>query len=69
MTKANTFETNLNALIGLQRDAYWRDGFPSVEVRLDRLRRASALLAGNRDRIAKALSDDFAHRSHDDTRI
>ncbi|MET0676438.1 MAG: hypothetical protein ABW175_11620, partial [Bradyrhizobium sp.] len=69
MTNANIFETNLDALISLQRDAFWRDGFPTAEVRLDRLRRASALLAGNRDRIAKALSDDFGHRSHDDTRI
>jgi coniferyl-aldehyde dehydrogenase len=69
MTTADAFEANLDTLITLQRSAYWRDGFPTSDVRLDRLRRAAALLAGNGDRIAKALSDDFGHRSHDDTRI
>jgi coniferyl-aldehyde dehydrogenase len=69
MTDTSAFEANLNALIKLQRSAYLREGFPTLETRLGRLQRTAALLAGNRDRIAKTLSEDFGHRSHDDTRM
>jgi coniferyl-aldehyde dehydrogenase len=69
MTDTSGFEANLNALVGLQRSAYLREGFPTLEMRLGRLQRTAALLAGNRDRIAEALSEDYGHRSHDDTRM
>ena len=69
MTNPSAFEAKLNALIKLQRDAYFRDGFPSKDIRLGRLQRTAALLVQNKERIAKAVSDDYGHRSHDETRI
>ncbi|WP_027582384.1 coniferyl aldehyde dehydrogenase [Bradyrhizobium sp. Ai1a-2] len=69
MTDISAFAANLDALIKLQRSAYLRDGFPTAEIRLGRLQRTAALLAENKDRIADALSRDFGHRSHDETRI
>jgi coniferyl-aldehyde dehydrogenase len=69
MIDTSVFEANLNALIRLQRDAYFRGGFPSKETRLGRLQRAATLLVQNKDRLAEVVSDDYGHRSHDETRI
>jgi coniferyl-aldehyde dehydrogenase len=69
MTVTSAFQANLNALITLQRSAYLREGLPTLETRLGRLQRTAALLAGNKDRIAETLSEDFGHRSHDETRM
>jgi hypothetical protein len=69
MNDANVFEDNLNALIRLQRTAYLRDGFPTPQTRVERLERMAALLVENGDQIASALSRDFGHRSHDETRF
>jgi coniferyl-aldehyde dehydrogenase len=69
MTDTSAFEANLSALIKLQRSAYLSEGFPTAETRLGRLQRTAILLAGNKDRIVKALSEDFGHRSYDDTRM
>jgi coniferyl-aldehyde dehydrogenase len=63
----NIFRANLEALIRLQRAVYWRDGVPNHATRAGRLQRMAAMLAENRNRLAVAISEDFGHRSHDET--
>jgi coniferyl-aldehyde dehydrogenase len=63
----NIFRANLEALIRLQRAAYWRDGVPNHATRAGRLQRMAAMLAENRNGLAVAISEDFGHRSHDET--
>lgn len=69
MNDTNFFRTNLEALIRLQRTAYWRDGIPNHATRAGRLQRMAAMLAENRDRPAVAISENFGHRSRDETRF
>ncbi len=63
------FKSELNALISSQRAAYEADGFPSAEVRIDRLKRVVSLLAQNKDRFVEAISDDFGHRAREETLV
>ncbi|WP_168073865.1 coniferyl aldehyde dehydrogenase [Caulobacter sp. SSI4214] len=63
------FDAQLRSLIDRQRRSYIADGFPTLETRVDRLRRATALLVENRDAIATVLSEDFGHRSGVETTI
>lgn len=63
------FEPHLQSIIACQRRAFLADGFPSAEVRIDRLNRATALLVENKDVIAATLSEDFGHRSTIETII
>ena len=63
------FATKLDAIITRQRSAYLRDGFPSLETRINRLKRAQRLLIDNAEDIAAALSKDYGHRSRDVTMI
>ncbi|HEY9274234.1 aldehyde dehydrogenase family protein [Achromobacter sp.] len=46
-----------------QRDAFLRDGFPSLETRLDRLRRLADILKNNERDIVEAEAADFGGRS------
>ncbi len=63
------FATRLDGIIARQRSAYLRDGFPTLETRIDRLKRAQRLLIGNAEATAAALSKDYGHRSRDVTMI
>jgi coniferyl-aldehyde dehydrogenase len=61
------FKTQLNNLIQLQRTAHAKDGVPDATTRRDRLTRAATMLADASDTITVALSEDFGHRSADET--
>jgi coniferyl-aldehyde dehydrogenase len=63
------FESQLHGLIQLQRAAQTRDGVPDAEVRRDRLERAAHMLRQASDTISAALSEDFGHRSTDETKF
>ena len=63
------FENQLNSLIQLQRTAQISDGVPDAAIRQDRLKRAEIMLVKASDAIAAALSEDFGHRSVDETRF
>lgn len=52
-----------------QKAAHLRDGFPSNEVRIDRLNRAIGLLVDFQGEIEEALAEDFGHRSRDASRF
>jgi coniferyl-aldehyde dehydrogenase len=63
------YERQLHSLIRIQRKAQAQGGVPDAATRRDRLRRAETMLAGASDAIAAALSEDFGHRSVDETRF
>ena len=55
----------LAATIVAQRSAFTAKLPLSLTIRKDRLKRVITLLKDNADAFAKALSDDFGHRSRD----
>jgi coniferyl-aldehyde dehydrogenase len=68
-TDLEGFKSDLHALIRAQRADYEADGVPGATVRIDRLRRASTMVLKNKEQIIKAVSQDFGHRSHEDTEL
>jgi coniferyl-aldehyde dehydrogenase len=63
------FKTQLHSLIQLQRTAHTKEGVPDATTRRDRLTRAATMLARASDAIAAAVSEDFGHRSAEETRF
>ena len=63
------FKTQLHRLIQFQRTAYTKEGVPDAAARRDRLTRAATMLARASDAIAVAVSEDFGHRSLDETKF
>src|SRR3984957_19245128 len=63
------YESQLHTLIQLQRTAHMKEGVPDAATRRDRLTRAATMLARASDAIAAAVSEDFGHRSADETRF
>ncbi len=55
--------TDMRATLETQRRAFMADLPVTAAVRKDRLKRAMALVKDNRVALARALSDDFGHRS------
>ena len=68
MTTTN-FKTQLHRLIQLQRTAQAKEGVPDAATRINRLMRAATMLARASDAIAVAVSEDFGHRSAEETRL
>jgi len=66
---ATDFKTQLHSLINLQRTAHTKEGIPDAATRRDRLTRAATMLARASDDIAVAVSEDFGHRSAEETRF
>src|SRR5215813_3799383 len=63
------FKTQIHKLIQLQRAAHAKEGIPDAATRRDRLTRAATMLARASDAIAVAVSEDFGHRSAEETRF
>lgn len=61
--------TELQAMLDVQRAAFNAELPVSLAVRKDRLRRAIAMLRDNADAFCDALSDDFGHRSRDQSML
>lgn len=59
----------ITRLLALQRAAFAREPFPTLKVRLDRLRRMGELVDRNAERLAQAISADFGNRSLHETAI
>ncbi len=55
----------LHETLALQRAAFMADLPVPIAIRKDRLRRAAAMIADNADRFCAALSEDFGHRSRE----
>lgn len=65
----DTAATSIAVLLAAQREAFAREPYPALEVRLERLRRLQDLLERDGDEMARAISTDFGHRSLHETAI
>src|SRR6476646_4871300 len=59
----------MNAAFAAQRSAFEKERHPGLAVRLDRLRRLAELTTTHEDDIARAISEDFGHRSRHETSL
>lgn len=59
----------LGSLLNRQRDAFFADGFPSAEVRVDRLERLLAMVKKYDREICDTAALDFGGRSHELSRL
>ena len=64
---AITTPEKMRSLLDRQRAAVEEEGFPTYEVRIDRIDRLIALMVENKDEIASALKEDFGHHSDEAT--
>lgn len=53
---------DMEETIRAQKDSFWKDGFPSLETRADRLDRAIHVIAKNKHRIIEAVNADYGVR-------
>jgi len=62
-------ENEAQRIFKLQRDAYLRDPYPSLEVRKERLNALERILLDNTDAIVEAIQQDFGHRCAEESKI
>ena len=55
--------TELERIFRLQKASFLKDSYPSSEVRIERMKRVPMMLRKNREKILKALADDFGGHS------
>ncbi|MFC3581141.1 coniferyl aldehyde dehydrogenase [Sphingomonas hylomeconis] len=60
---------DLAAMLAVQREAFMAELPVSLEMRKDRLKRAAAMLSENGDPFCDALSEDFGHRSREQSML
>jgi len=63
LTPALWDDDKLKAALEASRTSLLKEGLVTAEVRVDRLRRAIALVYDNGDRLVEAMADDFGHRT------
>jgi coniferyl-aldehyde dehydrogenase len=61
--------TDMRATLDRQRQAFTAALPVSIAMRKDRLKRAAAMIADNADRFCDALSEDFGHRSREQSMV
>lgn len=61
--------SDLETLLARQKAAHLRDGTPSAETRIDWIDRSIDLLATHGEALAKAMAEDFGHRSIDQSNL
>ena len=59
----------MHDILAAQRAAFMAELPVSVNVRKDRLKRAAAMIADHADRFCDALSEDFGHRSREQSML
>ena len=64
-----SIENEAQRVYKLQRDAYLRDPYPSLQERKARLDAVERILLENTDAIVEAISQDFGHRCAEETKI
>ncbi len=61
--------TGMSGVLARQKAANIRDGIPSVEKRIEWMDKSIDLLVTHGEALSKAMSDDFGHRSMDQSRL
>lgn len=62
-------ENEAQRIFKLQREAYLKDPYPSLEERKGRLRALERVLLDNTDAIVEAIGNDFGHRCAEESKI
>lgn len=69
LRKLEVVETEAQRIFLLQRQAFLRQPYPSLEERLENLRKLEQVLLDNADLIADAVRQDFGHRCPEETKM
>jgi coniferyl-aldehyde dehydrogenase len=64
-----TSKHDLKELLQIQQDAFRRQPFPSEKLRITQLKALKIALLKHKDKLIKAISADFGHRSKDETQL
>lgn len=64
-----TNASDMAAILERQQQAHIRDGYPSADVRIDRIERAIGLLVDHGEALCETMREDFGHRSVDQSRF
>lgn len=67
LRRIDTPENEAQRIFKLQREAWLRDPYPSLDSRRERLRAVQRVLLDERDAIAEAIARDFGHRSAEES--
>ena len=65
----DVIENEAQRIFTLQRAAYLKQPYPSLQERLDRLTKLEHILVDNTEAIAEAINKDFGHRSAEETKM
>lgn len=60
---SHTSESELDRIFNVQKEAFLKDSMPSLEVRMDRLKRVEAAMVKNRVGFQETLNEDFGAHS------
>lgn len=69
LRRIDEIENEAQRIFALQRAAYLRQPYPSLEERLDRLAKLERILIDNADAIATAIQADFGHRCEMESKL
>ena len=69
LRRIDVVENEAQRIFQLQRDAYLRDPYPSLEERKKRLTALERILVDNTDAIVQAINQDFGHRCAEESKI
>jgi coniferyl-aldehyde dehydrogenase len=67
--RLDVVENEAQRIFALQRQAYLRQPYPSLEERQENLRRLDRILVDNADAIADAINRDFGHRCAEESKM
>ena len=67
LRRIDTAQNEAQRVFKLQRAAYLRHPYPSLEERLANLKKLEEVLVENTDAIAAAINEDFGHRSDEES--
>ncbi len=68
-TQQDTPVEHLHALFDAQRAAFEGNPYPPIDERIEQLKHLKQVVLAHQDEIIHAISEDFSHRSGDDTRL
>jgi coniferyl-aldehyde dehydrogenase len=69
LRRIDDIENEAQRIFSLQRQAYLRNPYPSLEERLESLDKLDKLLVANADAICAAIQADFGHRSAEESKM
>jgi len=69
LRRFETIENEAQRIFTLQREAYLKHPYPTLQERLDRLAKLDRILSQNADAIADAINQDFGHRSSEESKM